>query len=388
MIPRSGLAAGMALAVSVGVHLGGLALSETPEPVLIAGGGGGVVAVEGTAFADMAQGTATPVTAERAPAARMDTVAAMAGSVSVDPATPPATGSKGIPDPSAATTPEAAPMPDPSAASRPETINADAVMAVEVPPIQALLSAAAPPNAPRVAVPTTADAVPVSSEAALADAPPAPSSGSVVSETASAISPALMPVPSATVVPQTAPSVAPKQTVTALTEEDATTTPRISARPRSRPTAVEERAAVAQASRAAPAERVRAEQASRPRTATAAPSGNANRIATRGSAGGSAAGRATSSGQGRAEAAGNAAISNYPGQVRSCVARAASRVRGGGGAQAAVSFRVGSNGRIGAVNVSGDARLARSISRAVSGARCPPPPPGASTSFNIPVRVD
>lgn len=65
-IPRSPAIATLALAGSVAVHFGALALRGMPETVQIAGGGGADVAVQGTAFADLAQGVSAAVSPEAA----------------------------------------------------------------------------------------------------------------------------------------------------------------------------------------------------------------------------------------------------------------------------------------------------------------------------------
>lgn len=87
-IPRSATMAAIAILASAGAHLGALALRPAPEPVEVEGGGGAQMAMEGTSFEDMAQGTleavssdletpvvrpnaAPPVEAERTPPAPM-----------------------------------------------------------------------------------------------------------------------------------------------------------------------------------------------------------------------------------------------------------------------------------------------------------------------------
>lgn len=159
-------------------------------------------------------------------------------------------------------------------------------------------------------------------------------------------------------------------------------TPRLSARPPARPAAVEARAAEAVA---------RAETAVTP-TAPPAPArqGNARTDTRRGSVSGSQTGQVASSGQGRQSSAGNAAALNYPGEIQRRIARQRlPRVRASGVAQ--VSFTVADNGGLGALGLarsSGSAELDREAVNLVRrAAPFPLPPPGARTSFTIPVRA-
>ncbi|MEM1301794.1 MAG: hypothetical protein AAGH17_04355 [Pseudomonadota bacterium] len=358
-VPTSGAFAGAALGLSAAVHFAALLTFEAPRNALIEGGQAVAVAVQGTSFADLAQGVTDPVepTATEDPR-QADTQ-------------PPAT----QPDRLRATQPAQAPQ----STVTPQRENA---VAVPVQPSAAIgdVSAAVVPNlattpAPLTVAPSVTSPVP---------------RAAIPSPAARSVAPAVLPptqtaqpiVPSSRTQTQAAPTT-PTVTGPVSNADNAETTPLVSARPVVRPESVERKGREAAERAAANARRIQANRAqSAPR-----PAGNANRNATRGTATNSRQGTATSSGSSRSSSAGNAAISNYQGQVQTCVARAASRARTQSGGRVNVSFSVGGNGRIGSVSVSGNARAARAVQSAVSGARCPRPPAGAPRSYSVVVVV-
>jgi len=90
----------------------------------------------------------------------------------------------------------------------------------------------------------------------------------------------------------------------------------------------------------------------------------------------------------KSSAIGNAAASNYPGKVRSQIARTRQKNAGGRGV-AIVSFKVTSSGQAASVSVSkssGNSRIDRAAAAHVKRASpFPKPPPGAQTRFVIPI---
>ncbi|WP_370311969.1 TonB family protein [Sagittula sp.] len=134
--------------------------------------------------------------------------------------------------------------------------------------------------------------------------------------------------------------------------------------------------------------RQRAARTARTKAASAAPRGNAQQNARAGSTNGSrqATNRQSGSGDSKRQATGNAAASNYPGVVMSCVSRAG-RPNVSGGGTARVSFSVSTSGRVTGVGLAGRSgnaaldRVAVQLIRRVGS--CPPPPPGARRSFSI-----
>lgn len=132
----------------------------------------------------------------------------------------------------------------------------------------------------------------------------------------------------------------------------------------------------------------RAARPARTKAPAAAPRGNAKQNARAGSTKGSraATNRQSGSGGSKQKATGNAAASNYPGVVMSCVSRAG-RPSVSGGGTVRVSFSVSSSGRITGVGLAGRSgnaaldRVAVQLIRRVGS--CPPPPPGAQRSFSI-----
>ncbi|SMD07984.1 energy transducer TonB [Primorskyibacter flagellatus] len=130
-----------------------------------------------------------------------------------------------------------------------------------------------------------------------------------------------------------------------------------------------------------------AEKATKPKQ-TEQPRGNSQRNARAGATTGTRTAKSKSSGSGgkKSSASGNAAVSNYPGVVMSCVSRSGRpNVRGRGTTR--VSFSVANNGRITNValaGASGNSRLDRAALDLVRRVRsCPPPPAGARRSFSI-----
>jgi len=327
-VPASAGLATLALGASLLVHAGGLVWRGLPAPVEVAGSGGGEVALEGTAFADLAAGVTSAAPAETAvipPVERLDSGAE-------PPTTPPVE-----PDRANTPEPEAAPPVEahrvaPAAAAATETASADVAEAVRTRPVRAeraVTSAEAP--TPRIAPAET-----------VRDA------GRPVAETTA--------------------TVTPTETVAAVSEDEGP-----ALRPRARPPYFS----------APPPET--AQQAAR---SLPAPQGNASTSARRGATGGSAAGRATSSGRAASEAAGNAAASNYPGLVQQQIARQRlPRVRSSGTVH--VSFSISPAGGLASLSVaasSGDARFDYAALDLVRrAAPFPAPPPGAQRSFTLPV---
>ncbi|WP_425038724.1 TonB family protein [Primorskyibacter sp. S187A] len=179
---------------------------------------------------------------------------------------------------------------------------------------------------------------------------------------------------------------APAQVVTAIDNPDET--PMRSKRPQPRSKSFEQR----HASKTAPPQTQARTQAAK-RTAPAKPAarGNAKRNAKAGTQTGRTAAvaprKGTAGRTGKTE--GNAAVSNYPGKVFSCVRRSAGRITQKG--SAVISFSVSGSGRISGASVSrssGSSRFDRAALRAIQRAGpCPAPPSGAQRSFRIPVKI-
>ncbi|WP_299656301.1 TonB family protein [uncultured Jannaschia sp.] len=344
-IPVSPVVAATALLASVATHIAVLAWRDLPDPIAIEGGGGAQMAMEGTAFADLAR-AAAPVRAT-APAA-----------------TSPRS--------------EAAPSPPDPAIAAPNVADAIRPSPAAPAPEGAPRPASGIENAPSVAVPVAPEAATPASDTAYAtpDAPPkATPAAAPEAATAVAIDPAPTP-PVATAELSEAPPPEVEE-IDAIEEM----TPRLSARPRSRPEAIEARA------RAVAAARVERSPDSAP-TPELVRQGNADRDARRGTAGGSEQQQAAASGAGRQQAAGNAAAANYPGRVRQQVSRMRQpRISARG--TATIAFTVAANGTLaslGLARASGVARIDReAVDLIRRAAPFPPPPPGAQTSFTVPI---
>ena len=326
-IPGSGRVAALALAVSVGAHLAVLAWSDAPHPVAeVAGGGDGAVALDGTSFADMAEGVAAPVAPDAAP-----------------PAPPPAAAEARVPSAAAAIppTPAGAPVASPEIAGAPR--------------VDAAIADRAPEAVAQVATPTMTATSPPPVEAVRPVAP------------AQAVQ--ALPEDDETTTPRL--SARPGQRPAEIV---------------ARAAALREERALQEARRQeAEAETQRARDAE-PRVAR---QGNAARSSRQGSAGGQASGTtARAGGQARPQAAGNAAASSYPGLVRQRIARQR-QPRGVGRGRAVVSFTVAGGGGLAALGLaasSGNARLDRAALDIVRrAAPFPAPPPGAQRTFSIPV---
>ena len=303
-IPRSLTVAGLAAVGSVGVHLAALAWQPPSDRVEIEGGGGTTMTMEGTSFADMAQGRLEAVSPDGADAVQ----------------------------PSGTLTSQSAPL---------------AVIA----PVANEVSKAVTPSAEVVSRPVSE---PAPMQAALPDQAEAAPDG-------------------------------PAETVEAVGE---TTTPRVSARPRGRPAAVEARAAAHRTEDAEPAPR----QAGRASAEASQPTRRGNEAAvdaTRGASGGSDMGQAARSGAGQAQAAGNAAASNYPGQIQARILRQR-MPRDAGRGTARVSFTVAADGGLAALGLaasSGSGTLDRAALQIVQrAAPFPAPPAGAQRAYVIPVQ--
>ena len=348
-IPVSPVVAATALLASVATHTAVLAWRDLPDPIEIEGGGGAQMAMEGTAFADLAR-AAAPV---------QPTATA---------ATPPR--------------PEAAPSrPDPAPAA-PNVADAIRSSPATPAPEGAPRPASGIENAPSIAVPVAPEAATPASDTAPGNAPATPEASP---EAAPAVAPEA--APAVAIDPAPTPPVAmakPAETPPPGAKEiDAVeeTTPRLSARPRSRPEAVEARAREVVAARV-----VRSPDFAP--TPEPARQGNADRDARLGTAGGSEQGQGAASGVGRQQAAGNASAANYPGRVRQQVSRMRQpRISTRG--TATVAFTVAANGTLaslGLARASGVARIDReAIDLIRRAAPFPPPPPGAQTSFTVPI---
>lgn len=412
-VPRSGWLAAGAVALSGASHLAGLTAWEGPPETLIEGGGGGAVAVQGTAFEDLVAGGAMPVAAERAPettpeaarpfeaAERADVpepeVAARTAPEAALPEVPPIETARvapvttaQTPEVEAAAAPAARPAEAPDAQTAARADNQATLPAQTVEAAPPLPAAGVPMRtvlpAEIAGAPAPADVPPVEARppvAAVAAPPPVAPRPEALPPVAALSAPASDAASAAPLAPlaPVAPA-APVASAEVVPEDDRATTPRLSARPPRRPASIPQRAAELAAARAAEAAR---QTLSAPQTPPA--QGNATVTARRGATAGQVDGQAATSGTGRRRQAGNAEISNYRGQVQSCVARAAARAGGGRSARVRVSFAVGGNGRIGPVSASGDPRLARAVQRAVAGARCPAPPAGAPRSYAVTVTV-
>ncbi|WP_371156431.1 TonB family protein [Jannaschia sp. 2305UL9-9] len=408
LVPRSLLIGVVALVVSGVVHLGGVVLGTERETVQIKGGSGSGMPMNGTAFADMVVGIDGPVEGDAAdpvPVIETSETPEVEPEVPVQPDASPAvtTPTADTPDTGRAEAPgaalaETAPT---DAAPRPEVARAEDASTADAAPSVADVSVAPTPEATAQASALAADPAPTATAPEIAAAVQASAVSSVAVATAqSAAADTLQPVARGatpptveltspvTPQPEIVEPVSPPSTVATapVTADIVEPLPEAmqdgivvrSARPTTRPQSVERRAAEVERTREAERER---------QTRQAAPAPERGNAQTNQRAGSQqrGTGQTRQSGQGRAQQAGNAAVSNYPGVIASCVSRAATRARGGRGS-VRISFSVNGSGRVGGVSASGDPGLARAVTRAIQGARCPPPPPGARTSFTLPVR--
>lgn len=207
----------------------------------------------------------------------------------------------------------------------------------------------------------------------------------------------IAPTPPETVTAQTAKPVTPEaatpDTVVSGAAPDAASVERSLRPPTARSKAFEQAAKPkAEAFEDAKQAQQRAKAPAPRAKPTPARQGNSDRNARAGASSGSQQATSRSSGSGgrQQQAQGNAAASNYPGVVRSCVFGKA-RVRGSSGSGTVhVSFTVSGNGSIGGVGVSrssGNGSADRAAVQAVRGVRrCPAPPAGAQRSFSL--RID
>lgn len=146
----------------------------------------------------------------------------------------------------------------------------------------------------------------------------------------------------------------------------------------------------ARAKRAADAADRKAKQAK-----AAGQNGDSNANARKGSADGSdKAASGANKGKGKANAAGNAAVSNYPGKVRSRIARAAGKIprslKSKAKGDVVVSFTVTSSGGLGGVSIARSSGVAALDSAAIAAVRRAAPFPAipdgrASWQFTIPM---
>lgn len=368
-------AALLALAASLGIHLGAGAIGPSAEPAVeIAGGETMQAAALGSGFESLvaAGDRLSPVDAETE-------AVAPAENAGVEPVDAVASEAAGEPD---------TPLPTEPAPATDQAVAVPSAEATQSPSQATPTDAASPVPG---AVPT------ISTPAAVADPVAAPNVSAVQ--------------PPATQAPEVA-AVAPVRTsdvVEARPDEPVLPIPQ--ARP-FRQIDVD-RARAEQQRRAARAERQRQaeqqRQAERQRAAErqrraqeqqrttrqqarGAEQGQADRNAQAGRADGQAQGRSANARQGneRARQAGNAAASNYPGKVYAKIRRTRQRSAGGRGT-VRVSFSIAGNGGLAGISVaasSGTAAVDRAaVDHIRRAAPFPAPPPGAQTQFVIPIEI-
>ncbi|WP_306051218.1 TonB family protein [Oceaniradius stylonematis] len=387
-------AAFLALAASIGIHLGAGAIGPSAETdVQIAGGETMQAAALGSGFESLvaAGDRLSPVEAETGAVAPADDASAEpVDAAASDPAREP---DMPLPTEPAPATDQAVPAPSTQAAQSPSQTTPAAPAATS----QALSSAPAdavtpvPGAAPMIAQPATTE------PAATPAAPPSASAEQSVAAQAPEIA-----------------VVAPVQTsdvVEARPDEPVLPIPQ--ARPFrqidvDRARAAEERRVARAAERQRQAEQQRQaerqRQADRQRRAQqqqqratrqqaqGAQQGQANRNARAGRADGQAQGRSANRREGnrRAREAGNAAASNYPGRVHAKIRRTRQRAAGGRGT-VRVRFSIGGSGGLAGVSVaasSGSAAVDRAaVDHIRRAAPFPAPPPGAQRRFVIPIEI-
>ena len=368
MIAASRWIGGLALALATALHLTGLMRLDLQNDTLIAGGqAGGTQASLGDGFADLVEGTLTAIetTDISEPVAVEDTTADRIEPVDAPPAPPP-------------TPTERADLRDSGDPLRPtDQVQSETTLNVAK-PAEPLPTSVTAPDAMPLPVPDiaqtamTPDATLLTPEIEAASQP----------ERLSALSP-VTPTPLADVSPTE--TVAQPDILKA--QEPAQLDLTQSLRPKVRSRAFEERNAPVDPP-TAPVRTARAEPSPQ------APASRGNQAQTNARAGqvdGSAtapsAQRAT--GNQQSARAGNAAISNYPGQVVRRIQRQRRPRVNDAGSPAVVVFRVSANGALGALSLaqsSGSPKLDKAAMQMIrSAAPFPPPPPGAETTFRIPI---
>jgi len=327
-------AALMAVAASIGIHLGAGAIVLSAEPeVQIAGGATMQAAALGSGFESLV-----------APGDRLSPVDAVtetvtpADNASAEPVD--ATASDTASEPETSVPTEPAPVSDRAAVAAPA--------AADQSPLQTI--AAAPPATSQAAI------APVSSPSVSAERLPASQAPEIA---------ALAPVPTSDVV-----EARPDEPVLPI--------------PQARPF----RQVDVDRARAAEQQQQRATR----QQARGTQQGQANRNARAGRADGQAQGSNANRSEGnrRAREAGNAAASNYPGRVYAKIRRTRQRAAGGRGT-VRVRFSIGGSGGLAGVSVaasSGSATVDRAaLDHIRRAAPFPAPPPGAQRRFVIPIEI-
>ncbi|MEO0380606.1 MAG: TonB family protein [Pseudomonadota bacterium] len=392
MIATSKRIAVAAGCVAGALHVGGVTWVELQPPARIAGGQvGASEASLGDGFEDMATGTLTGQGATQ-----------ITDQVPVEDVADAVTAEEAADRPAPDATPPVQEDRDITAQTDPQDSLSPVAPLEEAAQPSPMRAATASPSATVAAAPAVApvlEAVPVTAERAVPEAPgmPAPTPESVAQPTvpAAPVSPA--PIITATptldtltpltpVAPQTpTPATAPE----ALKAEDpARTQVTQSLRPNARSRAFEERHKPLETT---PAPRSTARQAATP-TRTPTQQGNKaqdNRQVGQqdGSATAAPARRATNGTN--AAQTGNAAVSNYPGKVMRKIQRVR-RPNAGTRGTATIAFRIAGGGALAALSIarsSGNATLDQAAMRVIQrAAPFPAPPPGARRSFSIQIK--
>lgn len=380
MIAHSRAVALGAVGLALGLHIAALAANASRDQIQIEGGAPGAAAAFGSSFADMAAGSAAPVTPDLQPARTRFDPAQPAAAEPVQTDVP-------APDQTPAETADLLPEPLP-----------DQIAATPVTPAAADLTQTPPAHAPipvegtEAAQPTPQDPAPQTPMTVTpVTAPAATAVTAVATAEPTTASPrlqvaALQPT---TQSPATVPAV---PALSALEHAPRATTPSQSRRPAARPEHLTAKTPPPQ-----PKSQARTQAKSQPKTqAKPKPkaqqqAGNADRNAKKGTATGkqktgSAASTSTAS---RSKTAGNAAISNYQGKVYRRIARAKPRnvnTRG----TARVSLTISGGGSLSGVRISrssGSAKLDQiALTQVRRAAPFPPTPTGEAMSFSISIK--
>lgn len=338
---RNSLRISVAIAVSLGVHFAAaMVAAPTAPPVLVEGGATAEIAMLGSSFEDLLQGSDRLAPAEPAPAKPVETQPVQ----NAEPA-----------------------RPLQAKAVRPD--ETEPAKQSEVRPVS--YRAETPPVMPDVLT----GAVPVSvqpaqkTQAAKAVETPAPSAPSKEAEPAKPVETAALPPSHAAEIVRAEPETPPMPV------------------PLARPPQPQDERNLARAREARQRKEVE-----RTQVANVA-RGNADRNARAGSSQGRADAKAKSGGGqsgGKANKAGNAKASNYPGKVYSKIRRTRQK-RAGGNGVARVRFSIAANGALASIRIAGSSGSSSVDSVAVDHIRrsapFPPPPAGAQRQFVIPVEV-
>ena len=391
-IPRSRIVAGLAFAVALGAHAAALVRTEPKEELLQEGGGGAAVAALGSAFADLAVGTASPVEADELPTEEP-----------VEPSEPDTATEADTPDieetqpvevtetPTEDVAETESPAPEPPAEVTPETTVEVQPPLTSTPPaevtpeVQTDLSASipqepveTPPVTVQATAPTTGTAVlpmPTTPEPAVTTpvVQVQPVEPNATDQTLTEAAPVVM----AALPPQ--PSIAP------VNEDTDSAAPLISRRPPSKVPDRPERTEPV----APPKATAKAEPKKKP---AAAPRGNnSERTATKGTTSGTTTGKAAQAATSNAKStkAGNAAMSNYRGKVFRKIARARRGSVNIAG-KTLVSLTIAPSGQLAGVSVarsSGSGKLDQiAVAQVRRAAPFPTPPNGKSLTFTLQIK--